>query len=196
MRIVLVRHGITVGGLYGAYVGITDQPLCTEGKEELVRKKKTGSFPVVDMLVCSPMRRCLQTAAIYYPNMQPQTLDELKEQDFGKFEGLSQKEIRAVAGYETWGSTPAVLPFPGGEAWDAFASRSRNGFACAVAMAVRANSKGLAVVCHGGTIMAVMEAMAKEKKGLYYWECNPGDGYLLDYDRKAGKAEIIRRICP
>ena len=42
----LIRHGKTEGNLKKAYIGVTDQPLCLEGRAELERL--AGCFPLPD----------------------------------------------------------------------------------------------------------------------------------------------------
>lgn len=64
----LIRHGKTEGNLKKAYIGVTDQPLCLEGRAELERL--AGCFPLPDEVWHSPLCRCAQTAEILYPGFQ------------------------------------------------------------------------------------------------------------------------------
>ena len=66
MRILFIRHGLTEGNLTKKYIGSTDQPLCSEGISELKKK----SFERCSLLVCSPMKRCIQTADIIFPGQE------------------------------------------------------------------------------------------------------------------------------
>ena len=59
MRAVFIRHGLTAGNLEKRYIGSTDEPLCGEG----IARLKMRTYPRCEVLVCSPMKRCLQTAA-------------------------------------------------------------------------------------------------------------------------------------
>ena len=63
----LIRHGLTQGNLDGLYVGSgTDLPLCPGGRAQLEALKQDFSYPQVDTVFCSPLRRCLETAKQYF----------------------------------------------------------------------------------------------------------------------------------
>lgn len=56
------------------------------------------------------------------------------------------------------------------------------------------NNKADAVlIIHGGTIMAILSAFAKEKKDYYAWGCGNGSGYLLTVMEDGG-LEVISEI--
>ena len=42
IKIAMIRHGKTYGNTLGRYIGVTDEPLCEEGKKEL--EQRTISF--------------------------------------------------------------------------------------------------------------------------------------------------------
>ena len=60
IELFLIRHGLTEGNKKKRYIGRTDEPLCPEGLEQL----SALSYPVLDNIFISPMRRCVQTARI------------------------------------------------------------------------------------------------------------------------------------
>ena len=83
MRWVLIRHGQTQGNLEHRYIGCrTDEPLCAAGREAL----RLGRYPAVSRVFASPMRRCIETAAMLYPGILPQPVPGFRECDFGAFE--------------------------------------------------------------------------------------------------------------
>lgn len=196
MRIALIRHGLTIGNLYRAYVGTTDQPLCREGSEELLLKKARAVYPVAGIVFTSPLLRCIQTAKLLYPELDPLEIPELCERSFGDFEGLNHSEITAKPGFERWGETADSMEFPGGESWESFSARSLSGFLRAAETAKLCGQELAAVFCHGGTIMAVMERFGDPGKSRYDYQCAPGTGVLLKYDNRAKTAEFIRKIAP
>ena len=65
MRIYLIRHSLTEGNKEKRYIGTTDEPLCREGIE-LLETRKT-EYPEIEYIYVSPMKRCVQTAEIIYP---------------------------------------------------------------------------------------------------------------------------------
>ena len=66
MKWVLIRHGKTQGNLEHRYIGSqTDESLCPQGISEL----KEMHYPPVQRVFVSPMKRCLETAALLYPGI-------------------------------------------------------------------------------------------------------------------------------
>ena len=104
----LIRHGMTEGNKYGRYIGKTDQPLCEEGKTDLL----TLSYPVPQAVFVSPLKRCRETAQIFFPESDLRIIDELAECDFGDFENKNYKELTGNADYQAWVDSNCMLPIP------------------------------------------------------------------------------------
>ena len=85
IMIVFIRHGATLGNLEKKYIGITDEPLCPQGKKYL--QDHASLFPSVNQVFVSPMRRCRETAAILYPKLEQIIVPDFRECNFGLFEG-------------------------------------------------------------------------------------------------------------
>ncbi len=85
MRIYLIRHSMTKGNKEKRYIGTTDESLCLEGIQLLEERK--GMYPEVTYVYVSPMKRCVQTAEIIYPEMMKvgaySCNEKLRECDFG-----------------------------------------------------------------------------------------------------------------
>ena len=56
------------------------------------------------------------------------------------------------------------------------------------------DSERIAVICHGGTIMAVLEAFGQPAGDFYRWQVKNGEGYSFLFDTSAEKAEQIEKI--
>lgn len=176
MKIVFIRHGLTAGNLEKRYIGITDEPLCCTGIARLEKQ----SYPRCDMLVCSPMKRCIQTAEIIFPG-QPFTADsDLRECDFGDFEGKNYTELSGNADYQKWIDSGGSLPFPNGEAPLDFKSRCIAAFDKIIGKYSAESSA--AFVVHGGTIMAILEKYAVPHRDYYDWNCENGHGYICGWN--------------
>ena len=85
MKINLIRHGTTSGNLEKRYIGRTDEPLCTEGISGLGSRK----YPYPGVLICSPMKRCIQTAQAIFPGVLPRIYPELRECDMKVDDGYT-----------------------------------------------------------------------------------------------------------
>jgi broad specificity phosphatase PhoE len=100
-RIWLIRHGETEWSRAGRHTGSTDLPLTQQGEQEAdaVRDELTDVTP--GLVLCSPMRRALDTAR--RAGLDPdETIDDLREWDYGAWEGRTTAEIRVALGDPTW----------------------------------------------------------------------------------------------
>lgn len=188
-ELILIRHGKTAGNLLGRYIGSrTDEPLCDEGREGLAGKK----MPEVQLLYVSPMKRCVETAEILWPEFDRkniQKVTDLRECDFGDFENKNYKELSGNGDYQAWIDSNGTLPFPNGESMDAFKSRCLEAFARIVEEVSGAEQEWIAsgktgifragIVVHGGTIMAILEQYGYPKAAYFDYQVKNGCGYRL-----------------
>ena len=171
MKWILIRHGLTQGNREGRYIGCrTDEPLCAEGIAAL----QGQTVPPARRVFVSPMRRCLETAALLYPQADRVIVPDFRECDFGEFEGKNYAELNGRADYQAWIDSGGEAPFPGGESRAAFAARCADAFA-----ALDPEGEDCAVVAHGGTLMAIMERFARPRGGYFDFQVPCGQGFLL-----------------
>ena len=185
MKIYLIRHGKTKGNLEERYIGRTDEPLCEAGRENL----KKYQYPQVEMVFTSPMKRCMQTAETIYPGQQYQCIEELRESDFGAFEGHTYKELSGDVRYQAWIDSNGTLPFPEGESQEGFQKRCGEGFAACVEDALRHQRTQAAMVVHGGTIMSILSRYALPKGRYFQWQIENGEYYQLTIEPSVWKQE-------
>ena len=184
MRWILIRHGKTPGNLEGRYIGCrSDEPLCPEGTEEL----KQGTYPAVRRVFTSPMRRCLETAELLYPGVPVEVVRDLRECDFGEFEGKNYAELNGRKDYQAWIDSGGELPFPGGESRAEFAARCLSAYD---EIRKKAPQEDCALIVHGGTVMAIMEKYALPSGTFYDYQVQNGCGFILEQD---GTYTKIRR---
>ena len=185
MTVYLIRHGATAGNRERRYIGSTDEPLSPEGAAALAGH----IYPAADVLYVSPMRRCLETAALIYPDLTPVAVNDLRECDFGRYEGKNYAELTADAPSLRWVESGGALPFPDGEDTAAFKARTTAAFASCVAR--HGETERLAFVVHGGTIMSILEKW-EARHSYFDWQCKNGAGYAAVW--KNGVLRVIGEI--
>ena len=183
LKIWLIRHGMTEGNRHQRYIGVTDEPLCEEGRK-LLRK---FTYPKPQAVFVSPLKRCLETAAILFDDPKVRIIDQLAECNFGEFENKNYQELDGNEHYQSWIDSGGLLPFPGGESREEFKRRNVTGFQKAVNGCLRNGISLAALVVHGGTIMNVMEEYADEDRSFYDWHVQNGKGYEVEIDPELWK---------
>lgn len=193
MRICLIRHGKTAGNLKRQYIGRrTDEPLCEEGRQELIRFHQAGRYPEAEAVIVSPMKRCTETAEILYPGQKAILCPGLAETDFGEFEGKTYEELKDQPAYLRFLESGGELPFPGGETREEMASRVTAAFWKTVEALRGEGCESAAFLFHGGPMMAVMSSLVPDS-GFYDWQCPNGDGWSFSLlDSSAYADQIVR----
>jgi len=120
---------------------------------------KKQTYPAIDLCFSSPMKRCIETAQVIYPDFSPVIIDELREIDFGDFENKNHSELDGNPEYQAWIDSGGKLPFPNGENMTDYGKMVMEGIAKLKEIALSKNAKTVAAVVHGGTIMAVTMAL-------------------------------------
>ena len=111
MKIYFIRHGATKGNTEGRYVGVTDEGLLPEAIAELSHK----AAPPVKSVYVSPMKRCIETAAALYPDIEPVVIRQFRECCFGSFEYKNYAELKDNEEYIRLIESGGMSGFPGGE---------------------------------------------------------------------------------
>ncbi len=174
-KIVLIRHGATKGNIKKRYIGKTDESLLEQSKKEI----KKELYPRVGTVFSSPMLRCLQTATLIYPEHEAIVIEDIKECDFGDFENKNYLELSGNEDYQKWIDSGATLPFPNGEDVKDFKRRCIKAFLHITSESIMEDD--IALVCHGGVIMAIMEAFAFDKKDYYSYSVDNLSGYTVTF---------------
>lgn len=160
----------------GRYLGRTDEGLSPEGRQEL----KAYTYPSVQALFVSPMKRCRQTASLFFPGQCQLIVNALRECDFGIFENKNWRELSGNSFYQAWIDSGGTLPFPGGETGEGFRRRCCQGFLEVISFCRQKNITRAALVVHGGTIRSILSAWGSPKGEFYDWNPANGGGYLAD----------------
>jgi len=175
MNIYIIRHGATKGNREHRYVGTTDEPLLQEEKLALQKRK----MPPVARVYASPRKRCIETAAMLYPGREPVLLDDLAECDFGAFEYCNYEELNGNPDYQKFIDSLGKSGFPEGEDRDSFQRRCLHGFDD-IMKRQKGQQGDIALIVHGGTIMAILDSCSRPHRDYYDWQIENGSGYVAE----------------
>ncbi len=147
-RLYLLRHGDV--GMSGRYCGSSDPPLSKAAAADLADTAAALRRLPIDEVLCSPLRRCRETLGLLELAAPSRTLTELREVDFGRWEGKSFAEIAASepAQVAAWVDHESTFAFPDGEAIAAFRAR----MTVLARQLSRPEGRTRLVVSHGGVI--------------------------------------------
>jgi broad specificity phosphatase PhoE len=93
-RIIVVRHGETEWSLSGQHTSRTDLPLTPAGRERATRLPELLSDYSFSLVLSSPLLRALETAEIAGFKDRVVIDEDLREWDYGEYEGLTTPQIR------------------------------------------------------------------------------------------------------
>ncbi len=179
LKIHLIRHGATDANVLGQYIGSkTDMPLSPEGLNELRLLKENTEYPEIELLYSSPMLRCKQTGAVLFPDKEIIGVENLKEYDFGAFEGKTAEELENHPDFLSWASGKLAAP-PDGESNTDFIKRLCIGLNQIVLDMLEKGKKSAGVIMHGGAIMMLLGATAVPRHKPVEWTADNGRGYSL-----------------
>lgn len=178
MELILIRHGTTPGNLEHRFIGVTDHPLAPEG-EELARAA-AAKLPPVEHIYRSPLLRCEQTAALLWPGVAETVIPELRETDFGCFEGKNHEELKDDPLYIRYLREGDFSKVPVGESAEEAAARAVRGLEKLVTDAAARGISRAGVVVHAGTIMGLLwRCGVPARPGYYDWMCANCGGYRV-----------------
>ncbi len=175
-NVLLVRHGATTATQQQRFAGVTNTPLCHAGcNQALALTEFVRKFRPLACL-CSPLDRCLQTAALILPTSGPPivTTAELREVDFGTWEGMTYAEI-AQSDPQGMSRMMRLDPefAPGnGELLGGFLARVQ----CVAELITRHPASHILVVTHGGIFRALLCHLLEleTRKHFHTFEVAPG----------------------
>lgn len=179
ITLIFIRHGETAANKEQRYLGRTEEALSIEGREKLLQAYRQSHYPEVEMVFTSPMRRCKETAKLLYPVVPKKEIPEWVEMDFGDFEGKNYEELKDDERYQAWIDSNGTLPFPNGESREAFMKRCMQGMDRM--MQLLQEERTVAVIVHGGTIMALLSSLCG---GDYFdYQVRNGEGFVCSLDK-------------
>ena len=161
IRLYLVRHGETIANREYRYIGTRDDPLSVHGQTQVIQLAEALSVFSIAAVYSSPLQRTYNTAvpiaARHY--LEVQRVDDLRECDFGTWEGLSRAEVLERSPEDSqrlreWEHNTSIAP-PGGESFEALQQR----VVTAVERLAQAHpDQAIVLVSHVGPIKVLLGA--------------------------------------
>lgn len=192
-KIHLIRHGLNEGVEEGRYIGHTDAPLSEEGRAQLEQMRDDYIYPGTQVVFSSPLKRCIDTAKILYPEKEPIIIDELKECNFGEFENKTADELADNEDFISWIKGNTAPPF--GESSNAFGNRVCAAFEKIANGMMKSEVFEAVIITHGGVAAAILSAYGLPSAPMHEWMVPNGCGYTLRLDpamwMRARKFEVF-----
>lgn len=191
VRVWLIRHGMTRLGEEKRYQGSLDEGLSENGRRALTR----AAFCPAHVYV-STAARARETAGIVFPEAEQLLCHDLREMDFGAFEGRGWWEMEEDADYRAWVDGGCAGRCPGGEDRAEFTRRVCGCFEKILKAESGENGgeDNIAIVAHGGTQMALLGEKGFPQQEYYRWQRPCGCGWLLDCEKGSGRLRVIQEI--
>jgi probable phosphoglycerate mutase len=127
-RIFLARHGETAWTRDDRFCGSSDIALSPTGMEQAERLARALRDAPISAVYASPLGRTIATAipAAAARGLSPQLVPDLRELDFGAWEGRARAEVERddAARWQSWIDDPATVAPEGGETGETVARRA------------------------------------------------------------------------
>ena len=136
----VMRHGATEWSVSGRHTSHTDLALTDDGRKQAIAIGRVLDARPFARVLVSPLARARDTCELAGYGPHAEVTDDLREWDYGDYEGLTTPQIReTVPDWTVW-----TAPCPGGETIEEVAARADR-----VIAAARAADGEVAVFAHG-----------------------------------------------
>ncbi len=188
MRLLWIRHGQTEENRLKQYIGYTNVSLNKVGMEQaksLIQRLKKVQ---VDRIYSSDLLRCMETIEGFAKQRNLSVIPDsnLREMNFGQWEGKTYEEIMAVDPEKgtVWYNDPFSVCPPNGETLLELGNRVDQLIMNIIAESKRGET--VALISHGGPIRW-FQGKWIEKNPFLFWENRPpGHGEALLYRLVSG----------
>lgn len=166
-----IRHEKTMANVQRKYIGWTDESIVFQGTMNPLPIKTNTVYG-------SDLKRCKETAKLYFPNATYIPNSKFRELSFGDFEMKTYDELKHNELYRKWIDHPEEVTPPNGESFQQFQQRVLPCFDEIV------NASGEYVfVLHGGVIRLLLSKFGPEQKSFQEIHVSHRTIYSLYWER-------------
>ena len=120
----------------------------------------------------------------------------MKETNFGDFENKNYDQLKDDLNYQRWLASGGTFHIPNGESREEFSERCEKCFEEIINQSL--GEECVALIIHGGTIMAILDKYSNPHKDFYNWQVKNGQGYIIEIDKNTWindkKVQVIKEI--
>ena len=151
-KIILQRHGQSIGNKEGIYLGHTDLGLTEEGRAQALMAAKSLENERIDAVYSSDLKRAIQTAMAHCEmrGLSLKTDSELREMHVGDWEGANTEDLKKLTEF-TVERTHRDFCYPNGESVPCAAERMKNAI---IKLAKENPDSTILIVSHSAAIRA------------------------------------------
>jgi alpha-ribazole phosphatase len=180
LRLLLVRHGETASNAERRFSGVGDVPLNNRGREQALALREALRAEEIHLAYSSDLVRALETAEAIAGGRPLGVVPtpDLRELDFGEWEGMTHDEIRRrdPEALRDWEADPFRIPPPGGESLERLDRRV--GWFMA-GLGDRHRGQTVLIVAHAGPIRVLL-CRSLGLPPQAHWQFGVGPGSLSE----------------
>lgn len=169
VTVYLIRHARTKSNEERRYLGWSDEEILPIQKLPVINRQ----FKVV---FGSDLKRCQQTAALYFPQAKYDGDYRFRESNFGDFEGKTYEDLKDNTQYRSWIDDPYTIAPPFGETLEDLIKRSMEAF-----KELPNGMAKYALILHGGTIRALLVHLAPKFSEFWDWQVSHDHLFKLQW---------------
>lgn len=178
-RLLLLRHAETSANRKGQFTGLADVPLSERGRRQALATSELVRQHTPQLCLSSPLQRSLGTARLALPDTETVTDPDLREIDFGQWDGLTFTQVQQQdpAGLKRWLRFDPDFRFETGESLGNFFNRVRR-----VAKRILSQpEERILIVTHGGILRALLCQLLKlTRRHFFLFDIRPATLAVVD----------------
>ncbi len=187
--LILIRHGETPYNRHKRYQGHRDTPLTSKGKRQTKEIALRLRNEPLDAIYASDLKRTRYTAQAInrYHSLKINILPQLREIDFGDWEGKTHDEVQREWGglLDGWEKEPSKIKIPRGESIRGLAERVRS---TVKKILSDHPDQRIAIITHGGPIRIVLlDALGLGLNNWWKTITSNGGISVIEYQSKSAK---------